>query len=180
MKKNLFLHALTAFACMMAAVLLCAAQTSFLPHYVNDAYIVPDLLLCMTLALGILIKKPYGAIYSSLFGIFAGILADCTGGFGISLLPLFYMLCGYGAFVCADILHEILPKKRLPLYFVIGLLAAFLRTVVAVIYVFLYSGSVPIPEILRYVCIPLFLGTSLALLPTYFVSLLLTLPLKKV
>ena len=50
--------------------------------------------------------------YGALFGIFAGVLADCTGGFGIYFLPLLYMLCGYGAYVCA----ELIPKKKFSVY----------------------------------------------------------------
>ena len=117
-----------------------------------------------------------GPLYGTLFGIFAGILADSTGGCGIFLLPLFYMLCGYGAHVCADLL----PHKKIPVYFAVGTAAAFLRAVVAIIYVFLSAGSVPLFDVARYVCIPLILGTFVALLPAYFVSLILTLPIRKI
>ncbi len=172
MKKNALLHALTVMGCILCSILLCALQTSFLPHYLNDAFFVPDLLLCLTVGMGVLA----GPLYGSFLGIFAGILADSTGGCQIYLLPLFYMLCGYGAHVCVDLL----PNKKFPVYIAMGTAAAALRAVVAVIYVFLSVGSVPVFDVARYVCIPLFLGTLLALLPTYFVSLLLTLPIRNI
>ena len=175
MRKNIILHALTVLGCMICAILICAAQTSFFPHYLNDAFFVPDLLLCLTVGIGSLAGQ-HANIYGALFGIFAGILADCTGGCGIFLLPLLYMLCGYGAHVCADLF----PGKKFPVYMAVGILSAVLRTIVAVIYVLLSAGSVPILDIARYVCIPLFLGTALALLPTFLASLLLTLPIRKI
>lgn len=176
MKKNVILHVITATGCILSAILLCAAQTSFFPHYLNDALFVPDLLLCMTVGIGILAGSANGGLYSALFGIFAGILADSTGGCGIFILPLLYMLCGYGAHVCADLL----PTKKFPVYLAVGAASAALRAIVAVIYVVLSVGSVPLPDIARYVCIPLFLGTVLALFPTYLASWLLTLPIRKI
>ena len=175
MKKIVILHAISAFGCVICGILLCAAQTSFLPHYLSDALFVPDLLLCLSVGLGVL-TGPYGGIYGALFGIYAGVLADSTGGCGIFLLPLVYMLCGYGAHVCADLL----PNKKFTVYLAVGAAAALLRAVIAVIYVFLSAGSVPLPDVARYVCIPLFLGTLLALLPTYIASLALTLPIRKI
>ena len=172
MKKNAVLHALTIIGCLACAILCCAAQTSFLPHYVSDAFFVPDLLLCLSVGLGILA----GPLYGTLFGIFAGILADATGGCGIFLLPLFYMLCAYGAHVCADLL----PHKKIPVYLAVGAMVSCLRAIVAIIYVFLSAGSVPLFDVARYVCIPLILGTLLALLPMYFVSVALTLPIRKI
>lgn len=180
MKKTVFLHVITVVGCILCAILLCAAQTSFLPHYLNDALLVPDLLLCMTVGIGILTGRAkcgtYTSAYAAMFGIFAGILADCTGGCGIFLLPLLYMLCGYGAYVCADLL----PYKKFPVYLAVGAASAALRVLVAIIYVLLSEGSVPLPDIARYVCIPLFLGTVIALLPVYPASLLLTLPIRKI
>ena len=180
MKKNVFLHAIVVVGCIICAILLCAAQTSFLPHYLNDAIFVPDLLLCMTVGLGILTGHAkcgtYASAYSMVFGIFAGILADCTAGCGIFLLPLLYMLCGYGAYVCANLL----PYKKFSLYLAVGAASAALRVLVAIIYVLLSKGSVPLPDIARYVCFPLLLGTVIALLPVYPASLVLTLPLRKI
>ena len=180
MKKNIFLHVITTLGCMICAILLCAAQTSFLPNFLNDALFVSDLLLCMTVGLGVLTGRTkcgtYVSAYAVIFGIFAGILADCTAGCGIFLLPLLYMLCGYGAYVCADLL----PYKKFFVYLAVGAASAALRVIVAVIYVLLSEGSVPLPDIAQYVCIPLFLGTVIALLPVYPASLLLTLPIRKI
>jgi hypothetical protein len=175
MKKIVFLHAISALGCVLGGILLCAVQTSFLPHYLNDAFFVPDLLLCLTVGLGVL-AGAHGSIYGALFGIYAGVLADSTAGCGIFLLPLVYMLCGYGAHVCADLL----PNKKIPVYLGVGTVAAVLRAVVALVYVFLSVGSVQLLDVTRYVCIPLIFGTLVALLPTYTVSFLLTLPIRKI
>ncbi len=183
MKKNALLHAITIIGCLCCGVLLCAAQTSFLPHYLNDAILVPDLLLCLTVGMGILAGQShnthgvtYGSAYGALFGIFAGVLADATGGCGIFLLPLLYMLCGYGAHVSADLL----PNKKFYVYLAVGVISAALRAVIAIIYVFLSVGSVQLFDVARYVCLPLFLGTCMSLLPIYLVSLVLTLPIRKI
>ena len=171
-KKTVLLHLLTAFLCIAFGILICAAQTSLLPHYLDDAFLVPDLLLCMTLCLGMLA----GPIYGSLFGIYAGILADCTGGFGICLLPVFYMLCGYGAHVC----NALLPNKKFPVYLAFGALAALGRAIVAVVYVMLSSGNIELLSICRFVCIPLVLGTTVALPITYPAAMLLTIPQRNI
>lgn len=175
MKKIVFLHAISALGCVLGGILLCAVQTSFLPHYLNDAFFVPDLLLCLTVGLGVL-AGAHGSIYGALFGIYAGVLADSTAGCGIFLLPLVYMLCGYGAHVCADLL----PNKKFSVYIAVGAAAALVRALTSVIYVFLSAGSVPLPDVARYVCFPLLFGTLLALLPTYLASLVLTLPIRKI
>ena len=179
MKKNAVLHAVTIIGCIACFVLLCAAQTSFLPHYINDAIFVPDLLLCLTVGIGILAgqrKGAYGGAYGALCGIVAGVLADATGGCGIFLLPLLYMLCGYGAHVCADLL----PNRKFYVYLAVGVASAALRAVIAIIYVFLSVGSVQLFDVARYVCLPLFLGTCICLLPIYPVSLAVTLPIRKI
>lgn len=172
MKNKALLHTVSIIACILCGILLCAAQTSLIPRFINDSYLVPDLLLCLTVALGMLGGAPYGAF----FGIFAGILADSTGGFGISLLPLFYMLCGYGASVVA----ELIPQKRFLVYHAVGLIAVIGRVLVAVIYVMLSSGNISLLDVIRYVCFPLLLGSCLALPATYPLGLLLTLPIKHI
>lgn len=175
MKKHIVLHAMTAIFSLLCGMLLCAAQTSFFPHYLNDSFLVPDLLLCVVVGIAITSER-YGHIYGMLFGIYAGILADSTGSCGIFLLPLLYTLCAYGAYVC----RQLIPNKKFLIYLAAGTLSAALRTIVAVIYVLLSSGSVPILDIARYVCIPLLFGTVLALIPAYPVSLMLTLPIRKI
>ena len=169
-KKSVLLHLLTIFLLAACGILVCAAQTSLLPHYLDDAFLVPDLLLCLTLGFGMLA----GPIFGSLFGIYAGILADCTGGFGICLLPVFYALCGYGAHVCEDLL----PNRKFPVYLAFGVLAALGRAIVAMVYVMLSSGNVELLSITRYVCIPLILGTAVALPIAFPAARLLTLPLR--
>lgn len=170
MKKNVLLHAIIIVGCLCSGVLLCAVQTSFLPHYLNDALFVPDLLLCLTVGLGVMA----GPVYGAFFGIFAGVLADCTGGCGIFLLPLLYMICGYAAHVCADLI----PNRKIPVYFATGAAACALRAMVAIIYVLLSVDNVQVIDVIRYVCIPLILGTLVFLPIMYLASLLLTLPIR--
>lgn len=172
MKKNAVFHLLCIIGCLLCGVLLCAAQTSFIPHYLNDAYLVPDLLLCTVVAIGIFA----GPVYGSLYGIYAGVLADSVSGFGIFLLPLFYMLCGYAAWVAANIL----PKRKFPVFLAVGAIALLGRVVIAVIYVILFCGSVPLPDVLRYVCFPLLLGTALVLPAAYPTAFFITLPLRNI
>lgn len=171
MNKKIALHTLGAFFCAMCGILACAAQSSFLPHFFNDSYFVLDILLCLTVALGVCGGSAYGAF----FGIFAGILADSTTGFGISLLPLFYMLCGYAVSIVA----ELIPNKNFLIYLATGAICALLRSLVSVIYVMLSSGTLPIFDVARYVCIPIILGTCFALPFIYPLGLLLTLPARK-
>lgn len=172
MNQKIWRHALCIALCIILCIFACAAQTSLLPRYLNDTYFVCDLLLCLTLALGICAGKAYGAFT----GIFAGVLADSTGGFGISLLPLFYMLCGYFIAVCA----ELIPNKKFPIYMAFGAISVIGRALVSMIYVMLSSGSLPILDVGRYVCLPIIFGTCLAL-PAFFpIGLLVTLPLKEI
>lgn len=172
MKQKIALCSLSVILCAICGILLCAAQTSLLPMFVSDSIFVLDLLLCLTVALGACGGPAFGAF----FGIYAGILADSTGGFGISILPLFYMLCGYLAYVAADLI----PYKKFLVYLATGAILILGRAVVAVIYVMLSSGSVPILDVIRYVCIPLILGSALALPAAYPLGLLLTLPVRKI
>ena len=172
MNQKIWRHALSITLCMILCIFACAAQTSFLPHYLNDTYFVCDLLLCLTLAFGICAGQAYGAF----FGIFAGALADSTGGFGISLLPLFYMLCGYFIAVC----EELIPNKKFPVYMAFGAISVIGRALISMIYVMLSSGSLPILDVARYVCLPILLGTSIALPVTYPIGLLIALPLNKI
>lgn len=172
MKQRFALHAISILCCTVCCLFACAAQTSFLPHFIDDTYFVCDLLLALTLTIGILAGQAYGAF----FGIFAGILADSTGGFGISLLPLFYMLCGYFVAVCA----ELIPTKKFPVYLAFGAISAIGRALVSMIYVMLSSGSLPILDVARYVCLPIISGTMIALPIIYPIGLLITIPLRRI
>ncbi len=172
MNQKLWRHALCITLCIILCIFACAAQTSLLPRYLDDTYFVCDLLLCLTLAFGICAGKAYGAF----FGIFAGVLADSTGGFGICLLPLFYMLCGYFIAVCA----ELIPGKKFPVYMAFGAISVVGRSLVSMIYVMLSSGSLPILDVVRYVCLPIIFGTCFALPAIFPVGLLVTLPLKEI
>ena len=54
---------------------------------------VPDLMLPLTIAVGISEREKWGAV----FGIAAGFVIECLGGSTVTVLPLLYMLAGYFA-----------------------------------------------------------------------------------
>lgn len=170
MKRNVMLHVATALLCVLSILLLCAAQTSFLPSYLDDSYLVADLLLGLICAIGVLGGGAYGAF----LGIFAGLCADAAGGFGLCLLPVYYMLCGYACHVADDVI----PKKKFLVYLAASATLTIGRALIALVYVVLYLGNAPLPDVLRYVCLPLVLGTLLLLPLTYLLALGLTLPLR--
>ena len=170
MKRNLTLHIITVVLCTLCIMLCAAAQTSFLPSYLNDSYLVADLLLGLTCALGVLGGGAYGAF----FGIFAGLCADALGGFGICLLPVFYMLCGY----LSHVAHDMIPQRKFPVYLAVSACMTPARALVALIYVMLHTGHIPLLDVFRYVCLPLVPGTLLSLPLSYAIALGLTLPLR--
>ena len=172
MKRNLTLHILTVVLCTLCIVLLACAQTSLLPSYLNDSYLVADLLLGLICALGVLGGSAYGAF----FGIFAGLCADALGGFGICLLPVFYTLCGY----LGHVANDIVPKRKFLVYLAVSACMTPARALVALIYVMLYTGHIPLIDVIRYVCLPLVPGTLLTLPLCYAIALGLTLPLRYV
>ena len=172
MKRNLTLHLITVVLCTLCIILMAAAQTSFLPSYLNDSYLVADLLLGLICALGVL----GGSAYGTFFGIFAGLCADALGGFGICLLPVFYMLCGY----LGHVANDIVPQRKFTVYLAVSAAMTLVRALVALIYVMLHTGHIPLLDVFRYVCLPLVPGTLLALPLSYAIALGLTLPLRYV
>lgn len=170
MKRNVILHAVTIVLCVLSIMLLCAAQTSFLPSYLNDSYLVADLLLGLICAIGVLAGGTYGAF----LGIFAGLCADAAGGFGLCLLPVYYMLCGYVCYVANDLI----PHNKFLVYLAASAALTIGRVLIALVYVVLYLGNAPLPDVIRYVCLPLVPGTLLALPLSYLLALGLTLPLR--
>ena len=175
MKRNLTLHLITVVLCTLCIMLLSAAQTSFLPSYLDDSYLVADLLLGVVCALGVLGGNDKGA-YGALFGIFAGLCADALGGFGICLLPVFYMLCGY----LGHVANDIVPQRKFTVYLAVSAAMTLVRALVALIYVMLHTGHIPLLDVIRYVCLPLVPGTLLTLPLCYAIALGLTLPLRYV
>lgn len=170
MKRNILLHVLTAVLITFCILLCTAAQTSLLPSYLNDKYLVADLLLCLVCALGVLSGGAYGAF----FGIFAGLCADSTGGFGICLLPVYYMLCGYVCYVVT----QLIPHKKFLVYLGAASCLTLGRALIAMLYSMLYTGAAPLLDVIRYVCLPIVPGTWLSLPLMYAIALGLTLPLK--
>ena len=172
MKRNIILHAITSLLIILCIFLTAAAQTSFLPNYLNDSYLVADLLLGLVCAVGVL----GGGTYGALAGILAGLCADAAGGFGICLLPIFYMLCGYACHV----VHDLIPKKKFLVYLVAAACLTPGRALMALIYTMLHTGHIPLLDVFRYVCLPIVPGTLLFLPLCYAVALGLTLPLNYV
>lgn len=103
MKKQKISHDRTEifFVLLLCVVVLflISVQTAFLsPLRLFGG--VPDLMLAFTVSVGLFRGKKYGGA----FGIFAGVLSYAVGGGGVTILPLFYMLCGYFAPVCQALL----------------------------------------------------------------------------
>ena len=73
-----------------------------------------------------------------------------------------------------------IPNKKFPVYMAFGAFSVIGRSLVSMIYVMLSSGSLPILDVIRYVTLPILLGTCLALPVIYPVGLLVTLPIKEI
>lgn len=65
---------------------------------------VPDLMLCCVVLLGFLRGREEGAIS----GIAAGFFIAALGSVGVTVAPVFYMLCGY---VCGFFARAVYPKS---------------------------------------------------------------------
>lgn len=83
----------------VVALFLMSVQTAFLsPLHLFGS--VPDLMLAFTVSVGLWRGEKYGGA----FGIFSGVLSYAAGSGGVTILPLFYMLCGYFAPICQTLL----------------------------------------------------------------------------
>ena len=72
------------------AVFIAILQTTLLPR-LRFFSALPDLAVGAVFCIGLYRNENYGAI----FGLVTALFVDSLGSFGLSLLPLFYTLCGY-------------------------------------------------------------------------------------
>ncbi len=108
--------------------------------------VIPDLMLVGVLVFSFFLGRYTGAIT----GIGAGIFIEALGSTGISLLPVFYLLCGY---IAGHYARAVIPKRFTVflLYFGIALL---LRSGITVTYVCLTDSRIHLPSILLHIVLP--------------------------
>ena len=140
-------------------VLASVLQVSFLSRY-RIFGVVPDLMLCTVMCLGYFGGRQLGAIC----GIAAGVLVESMGSFGIVLLPIFYLFCGY---LTGHYAHAIVPRRftAFTAYFSVSLL---LRSAVTLLYACLNYQSINLPVLLLRTLLPEFLLTAILGCALYF------------
>ena len=139
-------------------LLLAVLQVSFFGRF-SFFGAVPDLMLCAVMVVSFFLGRYTGAIS----GIAAGFLIESIGSSGISLLPIFYMLCGY---ICGHYARAINPK-RYPVYLIFFGVSLLLRAAMTLIYICLTYRNVNLPENLLYSVLPELGGTAIAGLILY-------------
>ena len=140
-------------------ILLSALQVSLFGRY-RFFGAVPDLMLCSVLCFGFFSGRYTGAIV----GIASGFLIEAIGSQGISLLPVFYLLCGY---VAGHYARAVQPKRFVSYSFYLGC-GLFLRAVMTMIYHVLTHQIIHLPRILLYAVLPEMAGTALVGCVLYF------------
>ena len=163
--RQLFLRRALVFSpvIFILAVAQCSffAALSFLPA-------VPDLMIGMVVAIAMLDSQKSAAVC----GIGAGFVLDAIGASGVSLSPVFYMLCGV---FCA-----ILAKKMLPSFLSWTVqLAVFsavkmLFTLANILYV---SREISFVTVFLNQLLPEFLCTFVVCLPIFFIVKLCMVPI---
>ena len=134
-------------------------QVSVLSRY-RILGVVPDLMLCIVMCLGYFGGRQLGAIC----GIVAGVLIESMGSFGIILLPLFYLFCGY---LTGHYARVIIPRRfsAFTAYFGVSLL---LRGAVTLLYACLNYQNINLPVLFLYTLLPELLLTAALGCALYF------------
>lgn len=147
-----------------AIIVLAIFQTAFFSHFPLFGAI-PDLMLPASLAIAMFEGERGGAAS----GIFAGFFIEAIGGVGLSLLPIFYMLC---AVVCALLCRR--AFSRGPITFALFALCSFaLRSLVTLIYISFVWQDLNILDAVSAVLIPeYFSGLVFAFVPFILIRLL--------
>ncbi len=146
----------------LLAVLQCSffSQLSFLPT-------VPDLMIGIIVGIAMLDSQRAAAVC----GIGAGFVIDALGTSGLSLSPLFYMLCGA---LCGALATKMLPNfLSWTVNLAVFSAARSILTVLNVLYLsrginlLSLAKSVLLPEVICtfVVCLPLFFAVKLCMLP---------------
>lgn len=120
---------------------------------------VPDLMLCTVVLLAYFCGTHVGAIA----GIAGGFLIDALGSFGLSILPVLYLLCGY---VVGHYARAVYPK-RFSAYVIYAFFSIVLREAASLTLAAATYESVHLPRILLYTVLPE-LGLTLALSLVWF------------
>ena len=90
-------------------------------------------------------------------GIAAGFAVEALGSTGISLLPVFYLFCGY---VCGYFTRAIVPRRFGAFAAVLGA-AVPVRGAITLVYICLTYNKVRLPQILLHNILPEMLVTAL-------------------
>ena len=126
---------------------------------------VPDLCYGSLLLVAYFCGKETGAIT----GIAAGFAVEALGSVGISLLPVFYLFCGY---VCGYFTRAIVPRRFSAFAAVLGV-ALPVRAAITLVYMSLTYSHVNLPQLLVRNILPEMLATALFAAAIYW-------PIKKI
>lgn len=132
-------------------VLILLQTTLFARYRIFGA--IPDLCYAGLILVSYFCGKETGAVT----GIAAGFAVEALGSVGISLLPVFYLFCGY---VCGYFTRAILPRRFSAFAAVLGV-AVPVRAAITLIQMCLTYSSVNLPRILLYSLLPEMLATAL-------------------
>ena len=121
---------------------------------------VPSFTLALICAIGFILGDKFGAI----FGLVAGFFIDLLSGFGFSLIPIMYFLCGY---LCGRLKGTFL-SSNFPSFLLYGALAGVLREIFTFIYYGLNSENFELSGLFTKVIIPEYFAYIVCMIPAYF------------
>lgn len=148
----------------VAVIILAIFQTAFFSRF--DLFgATPDIMLGAVMAIAMFEGERAGAAA----GIGAGFFIEALGGVGLSILPVFYMICGA---VCG--LLCIRTFSRGPFSFIVFALAAnAARAMVTLIYISFFWGNYSLIDAFGNILIPeYFSSVAFSLLPFIVIRLL--------
>ena len=131
--------------------LLSMLETVTLP--LAGAEILPDLVLCAVVAVGMAEDERVAGIC----GVAAGFFIDALGAVGLCISPLLYGLCGY----LAGVLIRFLLRRNFPSYIIFISCAAAARAVITLMMLYVRQGDVPLNLAFMDILVPEFLLTVL-------------------
>lgn len=130
--------------------------------------IIPDLVLCAVVAVGMAEDERVAGIC----GVAAGFFIDALGAVGICLSPLLYGICGY----LTGVLVRFFLRRNFPSYIIYVASAAAARSVITLMMVYVYGNTVPLYSAFADIVIPEFILTVLCCPVLY---LIIALPLAR-
>ena len=123
---------------------------------------IPDLLLGAVLTVAVIEDERAGAVV----GVAAGFFVESAGGVGFTVLPLYYMLCGYVCGVCA----VYMLRRNFASWFVYTLIAYISRAAVTLIYMGATLPELRIITIFFDTLVPEYFGSLICAVPIYFLT----------